>query len=46
MSINNHCTIPATGGTASTVFVLHYWTSSTGPSTDGPSGQIAPGVDS
>jgi hypothetical protein len=29
----------------STVFVLHYWTPSTGHSTDGPSGQTAPGVD-
>jgi hypothetical protein len=31
--------------TISTVFVLHYWTLSTGLSTDGPSGQTAPGVD-
>jgi hypothetical protein len=31
--------------TNSTVFVLHYWTLSTGPSIDGPSGRTAPGVD-
>jgi hypothetical protein len=31
--------------TNSTVFVLHYWTVSTGHSTDGPSGRTAPGED-
>jgi hypothetical protein len=36
---------PIHGDTNSTVFVLHYWTLSTGPCTDGPSGRTAPGVD-
>jgi hypothetical protein len=37
------CVIAA--DTVSTVFVLHYWTPSSGPSTDGPSRQAASGVD-
>ena len=36
---------PKGSDTNSTVFVLHYWTLSTGPSTDGPSGRTVPGVD-
>ena len=36
---------PKGSDTNSTVFVLHYWTLSTGPSTDGPSGRTAPGVE-
>jgi hypothetical protein len=31
--------------TVSTMYVLHYWTPSTGPYTDEPSGRAASGVD-